>query len=82
MSYVRNQEKIADRDDEVVSFEMVSGASVRLIYQTDDPSEIIGLAYRYKADPEVIFEGLSRTGHLMNTWTIREVLDGTFEATL
>lgn len=84
MSYIRNQELVDERqkDGAPVSFEMVSGSSGRLIYQTTDPDEVVDLAHVYKADPEIVFEGISRTGHLVDSWTVKEVLDGTFEACL
>jgi hypothetical protein len=77
MSYVRQRKPI-----KIASFDVVSQASGRTIGQADDAAHVVELAEDYRANPEIMFIGIDESGYQVQTWTLGEVLNGTFEGEL
>jgi hypothetical protein len=77
MSYRRQK-----RQFRIASFDIVSQTTGNTIGHADDADEVMIRAEDYKQNPEILFIGIDQDGYQVNTWSLGEVLNGTFEAEL
>ena len=75
MSYRRYRKPIR-----IASYDVVSQISGRTIGHAERHEEVLVLAETYRPNPEILFVGIDEDGYQVNTWSLGEVLNGTFEA--
>lgn len=80
MSYFRERKPV-----KIASWDVVSQDTGATITYAQAPGEVVSLASSLYLDPRVsgvLFVGIDEDGYQVNSWTLEEVLNGTFEQEL
>ena len=72
----------ARREVKLTSFDIISLASGATIGYADDKEHVIEMADDYRQNPDIAFVGIDEDGRETGSWTLTEVLNGTFEEEL